>query len=284
MGNDFYALVLGPTMVYSCAYFEQPPSSGYTLEDAQRAKLDLVARKLGLAPGMRLLDVGCGWGSFVIHAAREYGVDAVGVTLSEEQAAYARAAVAGAGLAGRVRSGCRTTATCPTGRTTPSRASGWPNTSAYPLADYAAPPAQPAGSRGRLLNHAISRRPGAPGDPTGDRTSFIDRYVFPDGELHPLSTMVDVLESAGSRSATWSRCVSTTRRRCAPGWPTSSRTGTGPSALERRPGPGVAAVHGRLGPGFQSNRIGVNQVLAVRPGRAGASEFPRTRSQARRGL
>ena len=75
VGNDFYELVLGPSMVYSCAYFEQEPSAAYTLEDAQRAKLDLVARKLGLAPGMRLLDVGCGWGAFVIHAAREYGVN-----------------------------------------------------------------------------------------------------------------------------------------------------------------------------------------------------------------
>ncbi len=102
VGNDFYALVLGPSMVYSCANFERPPSAAYTLEDAQRAKLDLVARKLDLAQGMRVLDVGCGWGSFVIHAAREYGVRAVGVTLSKEQAVFARAAVASLGLAHRV--------------------------------------------------------------------------------------------------------------------------------------------------------------------------------------
>ena len=102
VGNDFYALVLGPTMVYSCAYFEQAPSASYTLEDAQRAKLDLVARKLALGPGTRVLDVGCGWGSFVIHAAREYGARAVGVTLSEEQATFARHAVASLGLDDRV--------------------------------------------------------------------------------------------------------------------------------------------------------------------------------------
>ena len=90
VGNEFYELVLGPSMVYSCAYFEQEPSASYSLADAQHAKLELVARKLGLVPGMRLLDVGCGWGSFVIHAAREYGVRAVGVTLSDEQAAYAQ--------------------------------------------------------------------------------------------------------------------------------------------------------------------------------------------------
>ena len=74
VGNHFYTLVLGPSMVYSCAYFEQPLSAAYTLEDAQRAKLDLVTRKLGLAQGMRLLDVGCGWGSLVIHAFREVSV------------------------------------------------------------------------------------------------------------------------------------------------------------------------------------------------------------------
>ena len=131
VGNDFYALVLGPTMVYSCAYFEQPRrvrvhAGGRAARQARPRGPQARSR-----PGMRLLDVGCGWGSFVIHAAREYGVDAVGVTLSEEQAAYARAAVAGAALAGRVEIRCRTTATCPTGRTTPSPASGWPNTSAW---------------------------------------------------------------------------------------------------------------------------------------------------------
>jgi cyclopropane-fatty-acyl-phospholipid synthase len=79
LGNDFYAILLGPSMTYSCAYWAD---DAYTLEDAQHAKVDLVARKLGLSSGMRVLDVGCGWGSFVIHAARTYGVHAVGITLS----------------------------------------------------------------------------------------------------------------------------------------------------------------------------------------------------------
>ncbi|PJT49734.1 SAM-dependent methyltransferase, partial [Streptomyces albidoflavus] len=80
VGNDFYERVLGPSMVYSCAYWQDDA----TLESAQRDKLDLICRKLGLAPGMRLLDVGCGWGSMALHAAREYGVQVVGVTRSEE--------------------------------------------------------------------------------------------------------------------------------------------------------------------------------------------------------
>ncbi len=79
VGNDFYALVLGPSLVYSCAVW-QDENTG--LEAAQDAKLDLVCRKLGLRPGMRVLDVGCGWGSFALHAAENYGVEVVGVTLS----------------------------------------------------------------------------------------------------------------------------------------------------------------------------------------------------------
>ena len=98
VGNDFYRHLLGPSMVYSCAYWVRPDDPTYTLEDAQRDKCELICRKLGLQPGDRLLDVGCGWGSLVIHAAREYGVHAVGVTLSQQQAELARKRVAAAGL------------------------------------------------------------------------------------------------------------------------------------------------------------------------------------------
>src|SRR5690606_5658235 len=101
VGNDFYELVLGPSMVYSCAYWSAPPPRG-TLEQAQYDKLELVCRKLALKPGQRLLDVGCGWGSMALHAAREHGVAVVGITLSQEQAAHARKRVAEEGLADRV--------------------------------------------------------------------------------------------------------------------------------------------------------------------------------------
>ena len=99
VGNDFYSLVLGPSMVYSCAVWESDEGG---LDAAQAAKLDLVCRKLGLKPGMRVLDVGCGWGSFALHAAQHFGADVVGVTLSVEQAAMARKRAADAGLTERV--------------------------------------------------------------------------------------------------------------------------------------------------------------------------------------
>ncbi len=94
VSNTFYEWVLGPTMAYTCACY---PTEDATLEEAQEYKFDLVARKVGLKPGMRLLDVGCGWGGMVMHAAREYGVKAIGVTLSAEQAAWAQEAIKKAG-------------------------------------------------------------------------------------------------------------------------------------------------------------------------------------------
>ncbi len=97
VSNRFYEWVLGPTMAYTCACY---PREDATLEEAQVNKFDLVARKLGLHAGMRLLDVGCGWGGMVIHAAREYGVKALGVTLSAQQAAWGQEAIEKQGLSG----------------------------------------------------------------------------------------------------------------------------------------------------------------------------------------
>ena len=95
VSNRFYEWVLGPSMAYTCACY---PTADATLEEAQEYKFDLVARKIALKPGMRLLDVGCGWGGMVMHAAREYGVKALGVTLSEQQALWAQQAIKQAGL------------------------------------------------------------------------------------------------------------------------------------------------------------------------------------------
>ncbi|MGW8066336.1 class I SAM-dependent methyltransferase [Streptomyces ziwulingensis] len=100
VGNDFYRLLLGPSMVYSGAYWPHPENwdSGTGLDAAQEAKMDVICRKLELKPSMRLLDAGCGWGSLVRYAAEKYGVTAVGVTLSQEQATYARREVRERGL------------------------------------------------------------------------------------------------------------------------------------------------------------------------------------------
>src|SRR5690606_21303547 len=99
VSNAFYRMVLGPSMTYSCAVFDTPEDS---LDDAQERKYELICRKLDLQPGMRLLDVGCGWGGMIIHAARHHGVQAVGITLSREQEELATKRVAEAGVGDKV--------------------------------------------------------------------------------------------------------------------------------------------------------------------------------------
>ncbi|MCZ9351025.1 cyclopropane-fatty-acyl-phospholipid synthase family protein [Streptomyces mutabilis] len=103
VGDEFYRLMLGSAMVYSCAYWPDGEQTAHGLAEAQRAKLDLVCRKLGLRPGMRLLDLGCGWGSLLLHAARHYGVEGVGVTLARNQARLASQRIEEAGLGDRIQ-------------------------------------------------------------------------------------------------------------------------------------------------------------------------------------
>jgi cyclopropane-fatty-acyl-phospholipid synthase len=281
VGNEFYELVLGPSMVYSCAYFEQEPSPAYTLEDAQSAKLDLVARKLALKPGMRLLDVGCGWGSFVIHAAREYGINAVGITLSEEQAAHARASVASLGVQDRVEIRVQDYRDVLDGPYDAIASIGMAeHVGLAQLGQYAHCLHDLLAPGGRLLNHAISRRPGPPGDPRGDKTSFIDRYVFPDGELHPMSTMVDVLESAGfevrdveSLREHYADTLRAWVRNLESNWEQAvTLSSAGRARVWRLYMAGSALA-------FQSNRLGINQILAVKPATGGSSGMGRTRAQ-----
>jgi cyclopropane-fatty-acyl-phospholipid synthase len=192
-GNDFYALLLGPTMVYSCAYFATPATS---LEDAQRAKLDLVCRKLDLDRGMRLLDVGCGWGSLVLHAASAYGVRAVGVTISSAQADLARRRVTEAGLADRVEIRLQDYREVTDGPYDAIASVGMAeHVGRARFPGYAAGLRDLLAPGGRLLNHAIALGPDAPGG--SDPRSFFARYVFPDGELQPLGDHVGLLERAG---------------------------------------------------------------------------------------
>ncbi len=276
VGNDFYELVLGPSMVYSCAYWARPDDPAYALEDAQRDKNELICRKLGLRKGMRLLDAGCGWGALVIHAAREYGVHAVGITISHEQAEYAREKVYDAGLSGQVE----------------IRAQDWRDLDDEPfdaiasigMAEHVGRENWPEYARrlhdlllpgGRLVNHQIVRRPGPP----REGRTFIDAYVFPDGELLPLSDVVGVLENAdlevrdvenlrehyartlrrwvANLEAAWDRAI--------------ELAGAGRARVWRLYMTGSAMS-------FEAGRIGVAQVLAVRRHADGRSELPMTRA------
>jgi cyclopropane-fatty-acyl-phospholipid synthase len=192
VGNDFYEMVLGPTLVYSCAVWTDE-STG--LDGAQEAKLDLVCRKLALRPGMRLLDVGCGWGSLAQHAAQRYGVDVVGITLSGQQADLARRRVTAAGLDSRVDIRVQDYRDVDDGSYDAISSIGMAeHVGRRALRGYAAALHALLRPGGRLLNHAISWT--AP-QARWDDDSFIARYVFPDGEVLPLAVTIGALCDAG---------------------------------------------------------------------------------------
>src|SRR5579863_487477 len=193
VSNRFYEWVLGPTMAYTCACY---PREDATLEEAQVNKFDLVARKLGLRPGMRLLDVGCGWGGMVMHAAREYGVKAIGVTLTQEQALWAQQAIKQDGLEDldEVRHQDY--------RDVPE--TDFDAISSIGITEHIGKANVPGyfaflngklKTGGRMLNHCITRP-----DNTGPsiyRDGFINRYVFPDGELEGPGWLAGVMNDNG---------------------------------------------------------------------------------------
>jgi cyclopropane-fatty-acyl-phospholipid synthase len=191
LSNEYFSLFLDESMTYSCALWSRGAT---TLEEAQRAKLDLVCTKLGLQPGERVLDVGCGWGSFAIHAAREHGVHVTGITLSEPQAALARSRADAAGVGDRVDIRVMDYREI-SGETFDAIASigmvehvGSVNIDAYmaKLASLLRP-------GGRLLNHGIARL--RVGDP--EAGPFSERYVFPDAAPLHLSRIQLAVERAG---------------------------------------------------------------------------------------
>jgi cyclopropane-fatty-acyl-phospholipid synthase len=196
VGNDFYRLLLDETMTYSCAYWTSDPSPTFTLADAQRAKYELVCTKLGLRRGMRLLDVGCGWGGMVMHAAQNHGVNALGITLSRQQESLARQRVRDTGLEDQIE-----IRYCDYRELTKERFDAISSigmaehVGAAAFGDYAGTLHKLLTGTGRLLNHQISMPDGASRARGGP--SFIDRYIFPDGELQPVGSVVKVLERAG---------------------------------------------------------------------------------------
>jgi cyclopropane-fatty-acyl-phospholipid synthase len=193
VSNTFYEWVLGPSMAYTCACY---PSQDASLEQAQATKFDLVARKLALKPGMRLLDVGCGWGGMVMHAAREYGVQALGVTLSAEQASWAQAAIKERGLSDLAEVRHLDYRDVPE--------TGFDAVSSIGLSEHIGKAQLPGYfgylygklvPGGRLLNHCITRP-----DNTGPARvpgGFIYRYVFPDGELEGPGYLMSLMHDAG---------------------------------------------------------------------------------------
>lgn len=276
VSNEFYRLLLGPSLTYSCAYWA---ADGYGLADAQAAKHELVCRKLRLQPGERVLDVGCGWGSFAMHAAQHHGGQVVGVTISQEQAALARERVAEAGLTDQVDirvQDYREVADGPFDAISSVgmfEHVGLDKTAIYlsHLRDLVRP-------GGRILNHAISRP--SPVDNAGiNPKSFIGRYVFPDAALLEVGTVVSAAQATGLEV----RDVQSLREHYAKtlrAW--SANMEERWDEVQRLVGPGRARVW-RLyiagsAVGFEQNRTSIHQVLAVRPHRDGRSEMPATRT------
>ena len=245
VGNDFYELVLGPSMVYSCAYWEDDGS----LEDAQRDKLDLVCRKLALKEGDRLLDVGCGWGSMAIHAAREYGAQVTGVTLSTEQAAYARKRIAEEGLTDRIEIRVQDYRDVRDGPYDAISSIGMAeHVGSVRYREYADDLYALLKPGGRLLNHQIARRPERD-ESAYHVDEFIDAYVFPDGELAPVGRTVAPLEEAGFEARDVESIrehYALTLRRWVANLEQHWDRAVAPDLA--RPGQGLAPVHGGLRP------------------------------------
>jgi cyclopropane-fatty-acyl-phospholipid synthase len=274
VGNEFYELVLGPAMTYSCARFTD---ARMNLAEAQASKHDMICRKLGLAeePELRLLDVGCGWGSLALHAAKTYKARVVGITISAEQAAYAVDRVQRAGLGDRVEirlqdyrelRGESFDAISSVGM--------FEHVGAARMADYFGVLKTLLADHGRLLNHAISSVGGSP----IERSSFVGRYVFPDGELIDVGRVVLAMEEAGFEV----RDVESLREHYAltlRAWVANLESQWG-RAVEL-----VGEARARVwrlymaasAVGFEDGGLGLHQVLGVVPDADGGSGMPRTR-------
>ena len=271
VSNTFYRWVLGPSMAYTCAVF---PKADATLEEAQEEKFDLVCRKLDLQRGQRLLDVGCGWGGLAIHAAAHYGVSVVAVTLSAQQAAWGAESVERQGLGHLVQIRHQDY------RDVPER--GFDAVSSIGLTEHIGAKNYPAyfaflksrlNPTGRLLNHCITRTD------TRQRTTykngFINRYVFPDGELVPLGRIVSPLEDAGfevrheeNLREHYALTLMHWSRNLDENWDEAvAEVGTGKARVWR-----LYLAASRMG--FARNMIQLHQVLAAAPDEHGEAAMP----------
>jgi len=270
VSNRFYEWVLGPSMAYTCAVY---PSDDATLEEAQWEKHDLVARKLGLKPGMRLLDVGCGWGGMAMHAAREYGVRALGVTLSRQQAESAQKRIAEEGLSELAEVRHLDYRDVPEGEFDAVASIG--------LTEHIGARELPLYFRrlwgklrpgGRLLNHAIMRPTNA--ESMLKRRGFINRYVFPDGELMGLGRITSAMQDNGfeirheeNLREHYARTLAAWGRNLDAHWDEAVReVGPGKARVWR-----IYMAGSRLG--FERRDIELHQILGVKTA-AGRSGMP----------
>jgi cyclopropane-fatty-acyl-phospholipid synthase len=270
VSNRFYEHVLGPSMTYTCAVF---PTEDASLEEAQAEKYDLVCRKLDLRPGQRLLDIGSGWGGMVRHAAREYGVTAVGVTLSQNQAQWAAEAIEREGLTGR--------AEVRFGDYRDVGESGFDAVSSIGLTEHIGVRNYPSyfgfirdrlRPGGRLLNHCITRPDNRARTETG---AFIDRYVFPDGELTGVGRIIGEIHDAGlevrheeNLREHYARTLAGWCRNLAENWDDCvAQTSLGTARVW-----GLYMAGSRFG--FERNQLQLHQVLAVLPEADGTSHMP----------
>jgi cyclopropane-fatty-acyl-phospholipid synthase len=274
VSNDFYRLFLGPSLTYSCAVFSNDDMS---LDDAQESKYELISRKLALQPGMRLLDVGCGWGGMVMHAARQHCVSAVGVTVSTHQVELASKRVAEAGLADRVQIRNQDYRLVSDGPFDAISSIGmFEHVGEARLAEYFGRLYNLLPPGGRLLNHGISRPASTNGKTKAAiaRGGFIDRYVFPDGELHEVGRVVSVVQQAGFEV----RHVESLREHYAKTlrhwvanleshWDEAVELAGPPRARIWRLYMAGSALN------FEANRTQIHQILAVKPDK-GRSEMP----------
>jgi len=269
VSNVFYEHVLGPSMTYTCALY---PTETASLEEAQHAKYDLVARKLDLQPGQRLLDLGCGWGGMVRHAAREHGVHALGVTLSREQASWAQRRIKEEGLdhLAEVRfmdyrhvEETGFDAISSIGLTEHIGVKQYPSYFGF-IRDHLRP-------QGRLLNHCITRHDNR----FYETGAFLDRYVFPDAELIGSGRIITEVQNAGLEvqheeniRVHYAKTLGAWCRNLEDNW----------DACVAEAGEGTARVWGLYMAGsrlaFERNEIQLHHVLATKTDENGVSGYP----------
>jgi cyclopropane-fatty-acyl-phospholipid synthase len=275
VGNDFYRLVLGPSMTYSCARFVTDQTS---LDEAQAAKHELICRKLGLdGPGRsRLLDVGCGWGSMAIHAARHHQVTVTGIALSRAQVDEAKRRVVEAGLAHRVEIRLQDYRDLRGEQFDAISSIGmFEHVGSQRMARYFETLRGLLTPTGRLLNHAIS----TPGGSVLGRRSFVGRYVFPDGELADVAEVIRAMQRTGfevrdveSLREHYSRTLHHWVANLEAHWDQAVGLVGLPRANIWRLYMAASAL------GFDDAGLAIHQVLGVVPSPDGTSDMPATRA------